>query len=94
MYFVNRYDYNNKFWKNDYEITIDGIEFTVNADNESEAFDFLIDYCEEHIPGLIMSEKEEVELEHFLDDYVCGGNHGRYINSYNISIHTTSNKHE
>jgi hypothetical protein len=88
MYYPNKYDYNNKFWKHNYLITIDGIEFTVNADNEQEAFDYLIDFSEEFLPGLIMSNEEEIELEHFLEDYVCGGNHGKYINSYNISINT------
>ena len=84
--FPNKDDWNQSFWKKDYVIylTAHGIPFAVNADNEQDAIDYVIDYCEENYPGLIMTREEEEE--EFLDDYVCGGNHSRYLYTYNIHI--------
>ena len=85
--FPNREDWANNFWKHNYLImlTAHGIPFAVNADNEQDALDYVIDYCEEHMPGLLMSHEEEKE-EKYLDEYICGGNHGRYLNTLTIQI--------
>lgn len=85
--YPNKADYDEKFWKHNYKIllTEQGIEFIVNADCEQDAIDYVIDECEENHPGLIMSREEEEE-EDFLDDYISGGNHGRYLNTFYIHI--------
>jgi hypothetical protein len=87
VYYPNHDDYKENFWNNNYRVSVtaQGIEFMVNADNEQEALDYVIDYCEEHLPGLIMSRDDE-ESEEYLDDYVSGGNHGRFLNTFNIHI--------
>ena len=84
-HYPNKDDFNCGFWDNNYRIllTAQGIEFVVNANNESEAFDFIIDYCEENMPGLLFSI-DEVDSEKFLGDYITGGNHGRTLNTYNV----------
>lgn len=60
----------------------------VRGDNESDAIDNWLDYAEKHWPGLIMTpeEVEEKEREGRLDDYICGGNHGVYLNSLNYRL--------
>jgi len=57
----------------------------VNADNEQEAIDEIIDFCEGNMPGLLWSRDDEPEQE-FLDEYIRGGNHGRYFSTHNIYI--------
>jgi hypothetical protein len=77
---VNPNDYEEKFWKHNYLISLHNAgEYLVNADCEQDAIDYLIDYCEEKYPGLIMSREEEEE-EEFLEEYIMGGNHGFYLN--------------
>ena len=87
VYFPNMDDWTESFWKHDYLIlvTSQGIPFAVNADHEQDAIDYIIDYCTEHLPGLIMSREEEAE-EEFLEDYIQGGNEGLYFNTFNIHI--------
>ena len=89
VYYPNPDDWNNNFWKRYYLVEmVEGIfnsSFAVNADCEQDAIDYVIDYCEEHLPGLIMSIEEE-EGEEFIEDYVCGGNHDKYLNVQNINI--------
>ena len=87
IHYPNRDDWQEQFWKNNYQVflTSQGIRFHVNADHEQDALDYVIDYCEEHLPGLIMSREEEIE-EEYLDEYLCGGNHSRYLNTLNIHI--------
>lgn len=89
-YYPNKDDYDSQFWKGNYKVlvTAQGIEFIVNADNEQDAIDYVIDYCEENLPGLIMSDEEEQELqtEGHLDDYIQGGNHSKYLNTYDVHI--------
>lgn len=87
VYFPNLEDWNEDFYKHNYLIlvTTQGIPFAVNAANEQEAIDYIIDYCEDHLLGLIMSREEE-ETEEYLDEYIHGGNHGRYLNTHNIHI--------
>lgn len=78
------------FWSKLYliQLTSQGIPYVVNANHESDAIDYLIDYCEEHSPGLIMSEEEEARMYEeepaYLDEFIQGGNHGRYLNTINI----------
>jgi hypothetical protein len=80
-YVPNLDDYNNHFWRNNYliRLTIQGIPFIVNADHEQDALDYVIDFCEEYLPGLIMSQKDQDE-EKYIDEYICGGNHCLYLN--------------
>jgi hypothetical protein len=87
IHYPNKNDYDEHFWKHNYMVllTSQGIEFIVNADHEGDAIDYVIDYCEENLPGLIMSREEEEE-EEYLEEYICGGNHGVYLNTYNIRI--------
>jgi ribonuclease D len=51
----------NSFWNKLYliQVTAQAIAFVVNANNETEAIDYLIDYLEEHMPGLLMTEERE-----------------------------------
>jgi len=71
VFFPNRDDWAEDFWKRNYlvRLTTVGMPFAVNADNEQDALDYVIDYCEEHMPGLLMSHEEEEEEEH-LDEFV------------------------
>lgn len=86
IHYPNKEDWDSKFWKNNYRISLGfGSVFMVNADNEQDALDYVIDYCEDNLPGFIMTEKEESE-EDYLDDYVSGGNNGKYLNTFNIHI--------
>ena len=62
--------------------------YIVNADNATDALDELIDYLEKAEPGLLMTDKEqrEIEREGFDGDYLTGGNHSRMINTFNYRI--------
>ena len=90
MHIVNRDDWNSSFGTHDYlvHVTAQGIRFAVNADHEGDAIDAIIDHCEDHAPGLLMDDDdiEELTADGFLDDYICGGNHGRYISTLNVSV--------
>ena len=82
------FDYDGQpFWKNIYliELTRFGFPYLVNAAHEQDAIDFLIDYLEENEPGLLFGREEESE-EEFLDEYICGGNHCRYLNTHHVRI--------
>ena len=84
-------EYKESFWKHDYKITytVHGIIFIVNANCAQEAIDCMIDYIEDKGPeGYLLSDDEIIELENdgYLDDYISGGNHGRYLSSYHIII--------
>lgn len=84
---VNPIDYNEQFYKHNYLITLtaQGFEFTANADCAGDAMDEVIDYCEDNYPGLLMNREEE-DNEEYLEDYVIGGNHGRYLNTMHVKI--------
>jgi len=76
---LNIDDWESNFWGKKYVIELDQCgAYGVCASCEQDAFDILIDYCSEHYPGLIMTDKEQAE-EEFIDDYICGGNEGRYL---------------
>jgi|APSaa5957512622_1039677.scaffolds.fasta_scaffold127795_2 hypothetical protein len=85
--YPNKDDYDENFWGKNYRVLVStqGIEFLVNANHEGDAIDEVIDYCEEYLPGLLWTREEEME-EEFIDEYICGGNHGRYFSTYNIHI--------
>jgi hypothetical protein len=90
-YYPNENDWSENFWKNNYRILVSaqGIEFFVNADNEQEALDYIIDYCEDNLPGLLWDDEDLDEMnEEEKDKYICGGNHGRYLSTHNIHIET------
>ena len=79
--YPNREDYDSNFWEHNYLILMSAIgtqAFIVNADNEQDAMDYVIDYCQEH-NWYIMTE-EDIETEEYLDEYVHGGNNGIYLN--------------
>lgn len=83
-YLVNPKDISDHFWKNTYivRMTYQGIPFIVNADYESAALDYIIDYCEEHLPGLVCTYEELLNdgySEEEIDDEISGGNHCLYL---------------
>ena len=89
--YPNLNDYKEKFWNYNYRIlyTRQGIKFYVNADCLQDAIDYMIDYIElKKWDGLLLYDSDilELEKEGFLDEYIHGGNHGRYLSSYNIHI--------
>jgi len=65
-------------------------EFKIYCDDESEYIDLLCDYAQEHDENLdrekmrclSLSDKEieEHEIDGCLDDFICGGNYGTYLN--------------
>ena len=74
---VNREDRDGHFWAHDYRVTLGafGNAYGVNADNEQDALDYVMDYCEEHAPGFVMSREDEEECE-WPEEYIRAGNHG------------------
>ena len=87
VYYPNKDDWNEKFWEHNYNIllTEQGIPFNVNAACEGDAIDYVIDYCAEHLPGLVFTQEEAAE-EEYIEDYVNGGNEGLYLSTQNIHI--------
>ena len=85
--YPNKDDYRDDFWNNNYKITVSaqGFKFFVNADCSRDAIDYVIDYCEKHYSGLLMTKNQELEQE-YLEDYIQGGNHGRFFSTYNVRI--------
>lgn len=92
IHYPNKDDYLESFWIHNYKILVSaqGIEFCVNAACEQDALDYVIDYCEEFLPGLLWPRKEAVTDE-FISEYICGGNHGRYLSTHNIHIEELHN---
>ncbi|MCP4569125.1 MAG: hypothetical protein GY841_16240 [FCB group bacterium] len=89
-YYPNKDDWKEDFWGRKFKIWVgvEGFEFRVSADCLQSAFDEVIDYCVDHLPGLVLTLEEEDELlaegEEFLDQHIQGGNEGRYLSTYNI----------
>lgn len=79
----NPRDYLAKFWKHNYLVSLSPFStFLVNADNEGDAVDEIIDYCVERgYMGLFLDDEavEELTEEGFLEEHYCGGNEGRYL---------------
>jgi hypothetical protein len=69
-------------------VTEQGIEFMVNADHEQDAIDYVIDYCRDNLPGLLLTDEEVVEAEKdgTIENYISGGNEGSYLNTDIIRI--------
>ena len=91
--YPNKDDYDEKFWRNNYRVLItgQGIEYIVNADNEQEAIDFIIDHAEENAPGLVASYQELIDdgmSDDEIEEYINGGNHCLYLTTHNIHIET------
>lgn len=92
---VPRKTYESRFWRNVYEIRFGSFEcnaFLVNADNESDALDELMNHLEESgaYPGYVSVYSDFEKLEPGLDDeereqviadFYVGpiGNHGLYL---------------
>lgn len=89
---MNYINETEKFWDHSYRIHLSEFDtegILVNANHEQDALDFAIDYHEEQgNEGLFLSpeEIEKKEQEGFLEDHMSGGNHGRYLSSFNIRI--------
>jgi len=94
MYYPNRSDWFNSFWKYHYLVNVDGWLFAVNANHEQDALDYVIDHCEKYVKHLLMIP-EDVEEEEYLEDYICGGNHGRYFSCMAdmVLIETLKDRH-
>jgi len=78
-----------------------GPTLMVNAGDEGAALDYAIDYVEEQgWEGLFLDDDDIDELVRdaishgykddgvytYLDEYSCGGNHGRYLSSHNVTV--------
>ena len=99
-HYPNRDDWNESFWNNKYHvwITAQGIKFAVNANDEGEAIDYIIDYCQDNLPGLLFTHEEAHELrleslldygdERYVDDYISGGNEVLHLSSHNVHMVT------
>jgi len=87
---VNPDDILNSFWDNTYliHLTSQNILFVVNADCEQDAIDEMIDYIESmQWEGLLLDYNDPDDLEMIESgNYICGGNHGRYLSTYHIRI--------
>lgn len=91
---MKKYEYINeqeKFWDHSYKVYLsEYIEpLTVNANNDQEALDIAIDHAEKQgWEGLFLTadQVEEKEEEGTIEDYISGGNHGRYLSSFNVRI--------
>ena len=87
---VNQDDWDENFWGHYYQVHVS--EFNtlyVNQACERDALDEVIDYCtEKKWEGLFLNQDEVSELgaDGFLEDYVSGGNEGRYLSSLNVHI--------
>ena len=89
--YPNPDDYDNHFWRQNYfiRITEQGMPFIVNADYEQCAIDEIIDYCEEVYPGLVNTYQELIEegyTDTEIEEFISGGNHEVYLNTYHITI--------
>jgi hypothetical protein len=86
MYFVNKDDWIEKFWKNNYHVwmTAQGIQFCVNADSTGDALDEIMDYCVEHkLEGLYTTHEDKNWEE---EEYMVAGNYGYQFTTHNIRI--------
>jgi len=72
-----------KFWDYSYRVHLheyDTKGLLVNANNESDALDYAIDYAEKHGWEGLFAEPAECTQEE-LDHMICGGNSSRYLSS-------------
>ena len=86
---INKEDYEENFWGKNWRITVPFSSWIVNARCEGDAFDILVDWCEENAPGYLFSIEEVNDMwnnHEDTDDYWTGGNHGRMFNEMSIHI--------
>lgn len=75
------------WWKRCYKIESMYRSFLVNADDESEAMDSLIDWLSDTLPTHLFNDDEIKEMDQAeLDEFYCGGNDGRYLNELTYRI--------
>ena len=82
-HYPNIDDYQENFWNYNYRVllTAQGIEFFVNADNEQDALDYIMDYIVDNdMPGL-WQEYSDNDI-----DYISAGNYGYQFTTHNIYI--------
>ena len=87
--YINIEEFVSDWYSHNYRINIgQATPFVVNASNEQDAMDELIDYLERHMQSMLFTPEEvrEKEREGNLEDYYTGGNHGRIINEYSSDI--------
>lgn len=90
MYFVNKDNWQEKFWNNNYHIwlTAQGIQFCVNADCTKDALDFIMDYCvEKEMKGLYITPEDE-NWNDKEEEFITAGNFGYKFTTHNIRIKT------
>jgi len=88
---VNVDSYGQGEWEHLFAIYVPYALFLVSAQHEGDALDEVIDYWElAGYNGYFLTDEEIQELEQagYLDEYIQGGNHGRYTSftSYEIRI--------
>lgn len=84
--YPNKADYLENFYGKYWEIQLGSFvtwTFHINASNEQDAIDFMIDYIEENDPDLLFPVAEEIENE---EEHISGGNHGRVLTFTNDEI--------
>lgn len=84
IHYPNKDDYDLKFWSINYRIllTMQGIEFHVNADCFGDAMDFIMDYIVENKMNGLFTDKEP----EYSGDYIQAGNNGYWFTTYNIYV--------
>ena len=75
-------------WDYQYKVTLtaQGITYLVNADNEQDALDYVMDYNVAHELTGLYSEF----IPEFQEDYIQAGNNGYWFTTYNINIELVS----
>jgi hypothetical protein len=82
--FANPNDWTAHFWKHDYIVTLDfGVKVAVNADNEQDALDYVIDFFEVRGYNGFVAELGEIEDDR---EYYVGGNHSLALTSDYIDV--------
>lgn len=84
--YVNPDDINDGFWDYNITLVVENVRFIVNANNLSDALDYVVDYCEENLinPGLLVDPDDEDECMEHPSDYMVAGNHSRMIRGDSI----------
>lgn len=80
--YVNPDDINDGFWNYNITITIENKKFIVNANHVQDALDYIVDYCEEYLPGLLIDPDDEDDQR----DMIIAGNHSRFLSVESIHL--------
>jgi hypothetical protein len=86
---INPDDLLSNFYGRTFKVSLtgQGIEYLVNASCTGDALDEVIDYLEDHHPMMLLTDQQMEELDQAqLEEYISGGNHGRYLGTHNIRI--------